>query len=86
MRTMAIAATIVIGLIVPDLAPAQGKAPSGGMGGHPAPVGHRQPGAKDVPRDQGYQPGQPGQPSDTIEMSKEDRALDRALKNICRGC
>jgi hypothetical protein len=39
-----------------------------------APVGHRQPRAQDVPSDQS-------------EATKaEDRALDKALKSICRGC
>jgi hypothetical protein len=73
MRTIAIAATLAIGLAVPILADAQGT-----KGGQPgAPVGHRQPSAKDVPRDAEGKP---------IEMSKEDRALERALKGICRGC
>jgi hypothetical protein len=73
MRTIAIAATLAIGLAVPILADAQGT--KGGPAG--APVGHRQPSAKDVPRDADGKP---------IEMTKEDRALDRALKGICRGC
>ncbi len=42
----------------------------------PAPVGHRQPRASDVP---------------TLEEknyteSAEDKALDRKIKSICRGC
>jgi hypothetical protein len=43
----------------------------GGRGG--APAGHRQPTTKD-----------PATPP--VTMTKEDRALDRALKGICRGC
>lgn len=43
----------------------------------PAPLGHRQPRAGDVPRD----PSKPGTP-----RSPEDIALERALNNICRGC
>jgi hypothetical protein len=73
MRFIAIAATLAVGLTVPILADAQGA--KGGPSG--APVGHRQPTAKDVPRDAEGKP---------VEMSKEDRALDRALKGICRGC
>jgi len=78
MRTIAIAAALAVAL-APNLTLGQGKA---GMGS-PAPVGHRQPTTKDAPRDQ---TAQPGQPTNTAEMSKEDRALDRALKNICRRC
>jgi len=40
-----------------------------------APVGHRQPSTRDVPSEQGLD-----------QPSKEDRALDKALKSICRGC
>jgi hypothetical protein len=71
MRIVAIAA-LAIGLVVPDLAAAQGSRPSGGQ----APVGHRQPTAKDVP----------GQSTPPVTVTKEDRALDKALKGICRGC
>jgi len=76
MRTIAIAATFAVGLAVPVLAAAQAN--RGGLAApSAAPVGHRQPGAKDVPRDAEGKP---------IAMTKEDRALDRALKGICRGC
>ena len=40
-----------------------------------APVGHRQPRAADVP-------SSTERPAD----SAEDRALDRKIKSICRGC
>jgi hypothetical protein len=79
MRTIAIAAALAVAL-APNLTLGQGNA---GMGSGAAPVGHRQPSAKDVPRDQ---TAQPTQPTNTAEMSKEDRTLERALKNICRGC
>ena len=46
--------------------------------GLPAPVGHRQPTPGDVPNID------PSQKNPTV--SPEDRALDRALNNICRGC
>lgn len=42
----------------------------------PAPVGHRQPRASDVP---------PTQEKNYTE-SAEDKALDRKIKSICRGC
>jgi hypothetical protein len=44
----------------------------------PAPTGHRQPTAADVAKID------PSQKNPTI--SPADRALDRALNNICRGC
>ncbi len=44
-----------------------------------APVGHRQPRASDVPSDK-YQ----SDPNDPL--SKENAALDRKIKSICRGC
>jgi hypothetical protein len=69
MRAVAIAATVAVGLAVPVLAAAQAS--------RAAPVGHRQPSVKAVPRDAEGKP---------VEMTREDRALDRALKGICRGC
>jgi hypothetical protein len=44
----------------------------------PAPVGHRQPRASDVPKEQTVDPNDP--------LSKENAALDRKIKSICRGC
>ena len=49
-------------------------------GGIPqAPVGHRQPRASDVPDEKNL-----SNPNDS--MTKEDAALDRKIKSICRGC
>ena len=45
----------------------------------PAPVGHRQPHAGDVPSEKNL-----SNPDDA--MNKEDAALDRKIKSICRGC
>jgi hypothetical protein len=44
-----------------------------------APVGHRQPRADQVPSEKNL-----GNPNDPI--NKEDAALDRKIKSICRGC
>jgi hypothetical protein len=44
----------------------------------PAPIGHRQPTPGDVTK------SDPSQTNPTV--SPADRALDRALNNICRGC
>jgi hypothetical protein len=72
MRLTAIA-IVLAALVAPDLAAAQAK--DGGKGG--APVGHRQPSTKEVTQESARPP---------VTMTKEDRALDRALKGICRGC
>jgi hypothetical protein len=45
----------------------------------PAPVGHRQPRADQVPSEQNL--SNPNDPA-----NKEDAALDRKIKSICRGC
>jgi hypothetical protein len=45
----------------------------------PAPVGHRQPRAGDVPSEKNL-----SDPND--QANKEDAALDRKIKSICRGC
>jgi hypothetical protein len=44
-----------------------------------APIGHRQPRASDVPSEKNL-----SNPNDP--MNKEDAALDRKIKSICRGC
>jgi hypothetical protein len=44
-----------------------------------APVGHRQPRIGDVPDEKNL-----GNPND--QANKEDAALDRKIKSICRGC
>jgi len=56
------------GLLLPACASAQ-------VG--PAPLGHRQPRAGDLPGEQSQQ---------RATRSPEDVALERALNNICRGC
>ncbi|QDW39051.1 hypothetical protein FFI89_019010 [Bradyrhizobium sp. KBS0727] len=44
-----------------------------------APVGHRQPRAGDVPNEKNL-----NDPNDPL--SKENAALDKKIKSICRGC
>ena len=44
-----------------------------------APVGHRQPRVGDVPNEKNL--NDPNNP-----VNKEDAALDRKIKSICRGC
>jgi hypothetical protein len=45
----------------------------------PAPVGHRQPRAGDVPDEKNL-----ANPSDPV--NKEDALLDKKIRSICRGC
>jgi len=45
----------------------------------PAPVGHRQPRIDEVPPEKNL-----GNPNDPL--NREDAALDRKIKSICRGC
>jgi hypothetical protein len=45
-----------------------------------APVGHRQPRADQVPSEKNLM----GDPNDPI--NRENAALDRMVKGICRGC
>jgi hypothetical protein len=52
---------------------------SGAGGVVQAPVGHRQPRASDVPNEKNL-----SDPNDPL--SKENAALDRKIKSICRGC
>jgi len=51
----------------------------GGGGVIQAPIGHRQPRASDVPSEKNL-----SDPNDPL--SKENAALDRKIKSICRGC
>jgi hypothetical protein len=49
------------------------------QGSREAPVGHRQPRADQVPPEKNL-----GDPNDPI--NREDAALDKKIKSICRGC
>ena len=53
----------------------------GGAGAIQAPVGHRQPRPSDLPNDGKNQYSDPND-----ALSKENAALDRKIKSICRGC
>lgn len=65
------------------LAQTGGGAGSPGAGnqaiGREAPIGHRQPRADQVPSEKNL--SDPNNPA-----NKEDQALDRKIKSICRGC
>jgi hypothetical protein len=77
-----IAATFVFSLLATATGFAQNsssgtvtKSPSTSSRVGSAPVGHRQPTAADV-----------GNEKNAADLSPEDKALDRKIKSICRGC
>ena len=76
-----ITTTALLALIMSPLAIAQtGNQPSTTADKRvvpPAPVGHRQPRAADIP---------PGATAAEKQSDAEDAALDRKIKSICRGC
>ena len=85
MRNTILSIALVVLIGGPD-AFAQGSSSvsknSGGGGGGgviQAPVGHRQPRISDVPNEKNL-----SDPNDPL--SKENAALDRKIKSICRGC
>jgi hypothetical protein len=81
MKKIAVSMALMV-LIGAPTAIAQTGAGSGASksgGPPPAPVGHRQPRAGDVPSEKNL-----GNPNDPI--NKEDAILDKKIKSICRGC
>jgi hypothetical protein len=74
--------TILLVLAAGPVAIAQNGTPnpsSTKQGPWPAPVGHRQPRADQVPQEKNL-----ANPNDPV--NREDAELDRKLKSICRGC
>jgi hypothetical protein len=87
MLTIKLAAAVSLALLVAGpvaLAQTAGGAGSPGAANQSstsreAPVGHRQPRADQVPSEKNL--SDPNNPA-----NKEDAALDRKIKSICRGC
>jgi hypothetical protein len=85
LTTKPIAITALLALIGGPVAMAQTGTNTGAAGANQsqmtreAPVGHRQPRADQVPSEKNL--GDPNNP-----VNKEDAALDRKIKSICRGC
>ena len=82
MRAIPIVAALLLA-VAPDLSFGQGGPKQGGSTSTTtqSPVGHRQPQSKDVPRDQSA-----SNDNDPYKATDMDRALDKALRGICRGC
>ncbi len=81
MRKTILSIALVVLLGGPDVL-AQGSSSVSKNSGGPsqAPVGHRQPRPADLPNS-GKEQIDPNDP-----LSKENAALDRKIKSICRGC
>ena len=84
--TELVATMALLALIAAPAAMAQTGGGTGSSGaasqsqpGREAPVGHRQPRADQVPSEKNL-----GDPNDPL--SKENAALDRKIRSICRGC
>jgi hypothetical protein len=77
MRFVVIATVVLASCALPATGIAQGSpsSPPAATAPRPAPVGHKQPKAKDLPERRTDQ-----------ALEDMDRAMDRALKGICRGC
>lgn len=86
MRKTVLAMALMVAVGAPQIlaqqAWAQGGSSSmqkGGGGVPPAPVGHRQPRVGDVPNEKNLN-------DPNAAANKEDAALDKKIKSICRGC
>jgi hypothetical protein len=79
MRKFLMTATLLMLTIGPAAVAQTGSSSSGKQGPLPAPVGHRQPRADQVPS------GKDNSAATEAEK-RQDAALDRRIKCICRGC
>ena len=82
MKKTMISLALLVLVGVPGALAQSGNTPSSsGMKGTvlPAPVGHRQPRAGDVPDEKNL-----SNPIDALD--KENALLDKKIKSICRGC
>jgi hypothetical protein len=78
-RLSAAAAAIAL-VALPSLALAQSGGASGSSAGSKqAPVGHRQPTPATIKADK-------ANANNATDFDAEDKALDRKIRNICRGC
>ena len=78
MRKLLVTATFLMLTIGPAAVAQTGNSSSGKQGPWPAPVGHRQPRADQVPSEKDN--------SAAAQEKRDDAELDRKIKSICRGC
>lgn len=79
MRKLFVTAAFLMLTIGPAALAQTGTSSSGKQGPWPAPVGHRQPRADQVPSEKDAAKA-------NAAADKEDAELDRRIKSICRGC
>ena len=84
MKKIMVAVSLVVllgGAAVAQTGSPKGSTSGGATSGSTqlAPVGHRQPRVADVPNEKNL-----SDPNDPL--SKENQALDKKIKSICRGC
>jgi hypothetical protein len=83
MRKLLMTMTLLALVASPAAIAQTGNRPNGASspqgGPLPAPVGHRQPRADQVPSEKSL--SDPNNP-----VNREDAALDKSIKSICRGC
>jgi len=79
MRKLFLTAVVLLAAGSPILAQTGTRSSSDKQGPWPAPVGHRQPRADQVPAEKNL-----SDPNSTA--NREDAALDKKIKSICRGC
>jgi len=82
MKKLIISIALLVLIGVPSAVAQSGHSNSSmtkGSGVAPAPIGHRQPRAGDVPDEKNL-----SNPNDPV--NKEDALLDKKIKSICRGC
>ena len=81
MRKIILSTALMVLIGAPDAFAQGSSSVSKNSGGSTiqAPVGHRQPRPADLPSEKNL-----SDPNDPL--SKENRALDRKIKSICRGC
>jgi hypothetical protein len=79
MRKLLVTATCLMLSIGPAAIAQTGNSPAKRAEPLPAPVGHRQPRADQVPEGK-------NNPNATDAEKRQDAELDRKIKSICRGC
>ena len=77
LMTMTLLALVASPAAIAQTGNQNGAAPR--QGPLPAPVGHRQPRADQVPNEKNLS-------DPNTAVNREDAALDKSIKSICRGC
>jgi hypothetical protein len=79
MRKLLVTSTLLMLTVGPAAIAQNSGSSSSKQGPWPAPTGHRQPRADQVPEGK-------NNPNATDAEKRQDAELDRKIKSICRGC